>query len=129
MSTIENGRIRHNSDAIATSIIQLICDDLKFRDMQNDTRYIMLDSKIKDTKKKMKKNKKKTNNKKSNSKHPVSKFFEKYNDRIQSIQESSKRKAPVNKKSEEKRTIGDGQALKNKMQETLKKMKAANKKK
>ena len=44
MSTIENGRIRHNSDAIATSIIQLICDDMKFRDMQNDTRVILLDS-------------------------------------------------------------------------------------
>ena len=65
----------------------------------------------------------------ANSKPAESKFFEKYNDRIQSIQESSKRKAPVNKKGEEKRTIGDGQALKNKMQETLKKMKAANKKK
>ena len=46
LSTIENGRIRHNPDAIATSIIQLICDELKFRDMQNDTQYIMLDSKI-----------------------------------------------------------------------------------
>ena len=54
LSTIENGRIRHNPDAIATSIIQLICDELKFRDMQNDTQYIMLDSKIKDTKKKEK---------------------------------------------------------------------------
>ena len=49
------------------------------------------------------------------------KYFEK--------RQSSAIKAPVNKKSEEKRTIGDGQALKNKMQETLKKMKAANKKK
>ena len=53
LSTIENGKIRHNPDAIATSIIQLICDDLKFRDMQNDTQFIMLDSKIKDTKKKV----------------------------------------------------------------------------
>ena len=87
LSTIENNRIRHNSDAIATSIIQLICDDLRFRDMQNDTRFIMLDSKIKDTKKKLSKNKKKNIKSKNNTKHS-SKFFEKYNDRIQSIQES-----------------------------------------
>lgn len=92
LSTVENGRIRHNSDAIATSIVQLICDDLKFRDMQNDTQFIMLDSKIKDTKKKMKNNKKKNVKKKDTKKHSNSKFFEKYNDRIQSIQESANKK-------------------------------------
>jgi uncharacterized cofD-like protein len=59
LSTIENDRIRHNPDAIATSIMELICDDMKFRDMQNDTQYMMLDSRIKDTNKKLKKNKKK----------------------------------------------------------------------
>ena len=90
LSSIENDRIRHNPDAIATSIIQLICDDLKFKDMQNDTQFLMLDSRIKDTKKKLKKNnnkKVKKDNKKSNSK-----FFEKYNERIISIKESSKKK-------------------------------------
>ena len=92
LSTVENGRIRHNPDAIATSIVQLICDDLKFRDMQNDTQFIMLDSKIKDTKKKMKNNKKKNVKKKDTKKHSNSKFFEKYNDRIQSIQESANKK-------------------------------------
>ena len=88
MSTIENGRIRHNSDAIATSIIQLICDDMKFRDMQNDTRVILLDSKIKDTKKKMKNNQTKSKKKKNKKRSGNSKFFEKYNDRIQAIQDS-----------------------------------------
>lgn len=88
MSTIENGRIRHNSDAIATSIIQLICDDMKFRDMQNDTRVILLDSKIKDTKKKMKNNQAKSKKKKNKKRSGNSKFFEKYNDRIQAIQDS-----------------------------------------
>ncbi len=92
LSTIENDRIRHNSDAIATSIIQLICDDLKFRDMKNDAQFIMLESKIKDTNKKLKKNKKANNKKKKKDKHSGSKFFEKYNDRIQSIQESTNRK-------------------------------------
>ena len=87
MSTIENGRIRHNSDAIATSIIQLICDDMKFRDMQNDAQYILLDSKIKDANKKIK-TKKKKNKKVTKNKRAGSKFLEKYNDRIVSIRES-----------------------------------------
>lgn len=91
LSTIENGRIRHNPDAIATSIMELICDDMKFRDMQNDTQYMMLDSRIKDTNKKLKKNKKKKEKTKNKEKHS-SKFFEKYNERIVSIQESTKRK-------------------------------------
>ena len=91
LSTIENDRIRHNPDAIATSIMELICDDMKFRDMQNDTQYMMLDSRIKDTNKKLKKNKKKKEKIKNKEKHS-SKFFEKYNERIVSIQESTKRK-------------------------------------
>lgn len=103
LSTIENGRIRHNHDAIATSIIQLICDDLKFRDMQNDAQFMMLDSKIKDTKKKLKKNKKKVVKEKKETKHSNSKFFEKYNERIQSIQESSnKRTTNASKKQNKK---------------------------
>lgn len=92
LSTIENDRIRHNPDAIATSIIQLICDDLKFRDMQNDAQFIMLDAKIKDTKKKMKNNQTKTKKQKTNKKTSNSKFYEKYNERIQSIQESANKK-------------------------------------
>lgn len=103
LSTVENGRIRHNSDEIATSIIQLICDDLRFRDMQNDAKFIMLDAKIKDTKKKMKKNNKKVvqkNDKKHNKKHSSSKFFTKYNDRIQSIQESANKNSASTKNNQ-----------------------------
>lgn len=102
LSTIENGRIRHNPDAIATSIIQLICDELKFRDMQNDTQYIMLDSKIKDTKKKLKQENKKNkpDKKKSEkkSKHSGSKFLDKYNERITSIRESENKRNEKMKK-------------------------------
>ena len=87
LSAIENGRIRHDSDIIATSIMQLICDDLKFRDMQNDAQYILLDSKIKDANKKIK-TKKKKNKKVTKNKRAGSKFLEKYNDRIVSIRES-----------------------------------------
>lgn len=102
LSTIENDRIRHNPDAIATSIIQLICDELKFRDMQNDTQYIMLDSKIKDTKKKLKqenkKNKPDKKKSKKKSKHSGSKFLDKYNERITSIRESENKRNEKMKK-------------------------------
>lgn len=90
LSTVENGRIRHNPDAIATSIIQLICDDLNFRDMKNDAQFIMLDNKMKDANKKLKKNKTKKSKKNSNKKRGESKFYEKYNDRIESIRDSEK---------------------------------------
>ena len=93
LSHIENGYIRHNPDAIAASIIQLICDDMKFNNMENNTQYMMLDKKLKTSKKTLKqqakefenKNKKKKDNK---SKQRKSKFFEKYSKRIESIQES-----------------------------------------
>ena len=103
LSTIENGRIRHDSDTIATSIMQLICDDLKFRDMQNDAQYILLDSKIKDANKKIK-TKKKTSKKESKRRHSGSKFFEKYNDRVISIRESeTKRQEKARKQTTTKK--------------------------
>ena len=40
ISYVSGEFIRHNPDAIAASIIQLICDDLKFKDMQNDAKYM-----------------------------------------------------------------------------------------
>lgn len=92
LSTVENGRIRHNSDEIATSIIQLICDDLSFRDMQNDTQFIMLDSKMKDVNKKIKKNKPKKYKNSRDKKRGESKFYEKYNERIESIRESENKR-------------------------------------
>ena len=107
LSTIENGRIRHNADAIATSIMQLICEDLRFRDMQNDTKYILLDSKIKDTKKKLKKNKKGKNKTQNNKKHSGSKFAQKYEERIQSIQESGKKQKKSVKKEVQNNNVED----------------------
>ena len=90
------------------------------------------------TKSKKKKNKKRSGN---------SKFFEKYNDRIQSIQESennrnkklntiakeSKKKTMVADKKENNidtnKKIEEGRMLESKMEETLRKMKAINKNK
>lgn len=95
LSHIENGHIRHNPDAIAATIIELICDDLKFSNMENNTQYMMLNNKLKDNKKnikkKVKENEKKIKDiKKERAKgtRGKSKFFEKYSERIESIKES-----------------------------------------
>lgn len=95
LSCIDGEFIRHNPDAIASSIIELICEDLKFRDMQNDTKYLMLNSRLKETKKKLKTTMdtkpSKQNKKEKHATRSKSKFAEKYNDRIQSIRESDEK--------------------------------------
>ena len=101
MSYIDGEFIRHNPDAIASSIIELICEDMKFRDMENDSRYVMLNSKLKDTKKKLKTTTAKTKNTKT--KHArngkASKFAMKYQERIDSIKQSDEK---AQKRKEEK---------------------------
>lgn len=103
LSYIDDGSVRHNPEAIAASIIQLICDDLKFKDMQNDSQYMMLNDKLKSAKKNVKNdNKAKKNeikssqkeskkNAKSDKTKQQSKFFKKYQSRIDSIRESEKK--------------------------------------
>ena len=98
ISCVTDGYVRHNPDAIAASIIQLICDDLKFNDMQNNTQYMILNDKLKDAKKSLKQDQKarpKTNNKTPRGK---SKFYQKYQERIKSIQE-----AEIKEKEREKK--------------------------
>ena len=58
LSCVVGDHIRHNPDAIAASIIQLICDDLKFKDMQNDTKYVLLNDRLREAKKSLKEEKK-----------------------------------------------------------------------
>lgn len=95
LSTIgDNDRIRHNPDAIASSIIELICDDLKYKDKQDDPQYVMLKTKN-DYEKKINKlqktNKnKKTNKTKTDSKVKPSKFASKYGNRIESIKNTDR---------------------------------------
>ena len=97
LSYIDGEYVRHNPDGIASSIIELICEDMKFRDMQNDAQFLLLNSRLKDTKKKLKKSNKVRNTnqvkKKVNSKSrkKSSKFAEKYKDRMQSIRESDEK--------------------------------------
>lgn len=66
---------------------------MKFRDMENDSKYVMLNSKLKDTKKKIKRTmpKQKMNKTKHVKNEKVSKFAEKYQDRIQSIKQSEQK--------------------------------------
>lgn len=94
LSTIRDEKIIHNPDAIALSIIEIICDDLRFKDKQNDPKYIMMNAKLKYEKKLNKipkkskyKNKNKNKNVKTKGK---SKFYELYGERIQSIQDTDK---------------------------------------
>ncbi len=101
LSTIIDGNIRHNPDAVAEAIIQIICDDLKFRDMQNDAKYVMLNSRLKENKHKneatrikipIKKNNKALVHKDGKNKKKQSKFNEKYQERIRSIKYSDQRR-------------------------------------
>lgn len=98
LSTIIDDNVRHNPNAVAEAIVQIICDDLKFKDKQNDPQYIMLNSRLKEQKRRKKntrpifKTKKKAT---KTSKHVAkknSKFAEKYKERIKSIKNSDKKK-------------------------------------
>lgn len=110
MAIIKDGFIRHNSMLIADTMIELICDDLKFKDKQNDPEYIMMDSKLKADKaikKQMKKSvKKKSEDVKNKKKNSKSKFSAKYSERIDSIKYADERaqrrkKAKMSKKKQE----------------------------
>ena len=100
-------RQRHEPKAVAEAIIQIICDDLKFKDKQNDPEYVMLNSRLKQEKKR-KKNARPIfdiNKKKHTNKHEkrTSKFNEKYKERIESIKTSDEQiaKNRINARDEE----------------------------
>ena len=109
LSMIDEGHIRHDPGLVAASIIELICDDLKYQDMQNDPQYLMLNTKLREEKRinkiKMnmkKKEKKGLHNKTTNTKKGKSKFSNKYSERIASIKESDE-KAKIKTEKEENR--------------------------
>lgn len=101
MSCIKNDKIRHNPDIVASIIMEMICNDLKFHDMQNNTEYLLLQSVLKEQKKLQLKEAKrrqstaliKTNNKPKNLIKRDSRFKEKYRDRVESIQNSDAKTA------------------------------------
>ena len=110
LSMISGKHIRHDPSLVASSIIELICDDLKYQDKQNDPQYLMLNTKLREEKRinKIKKSmekkakKGKTENKKKwKSK---SKFSNKYSDRIASIREADEKARKRSQKENEKKS-------------------------
>ena len=50
LAMVTDGFIRHDPSLVASSIIELICDDLKYQDKQNDPQYMMLNNKLREDK-------------------------------------------------------------------------------
>lgn len=95
-SYIENDSIKHDPELLAEKIMQMICDEMRFKDKQNDSQYVMLNSKLKHSKNKKPKVIKNTKEKSSKNKAKrlgrKSKFAQKYNKRINSIQTSEEKR-------------------------------------
>ncbi len=108
LSMIYGEHIRHDPNLVATSIIELICDDLKYQDKQNDPQYLMLNTKLREEKRINKKKKetakrelqKQKGKIKPTKKKSKSKFSNKYSDRIASIKEADE-KAKIKMQKEE----------------------------
>lgn len=113
ISEVSGEYIRHSSKETARAIIELVCEDLKFNNNQNDFKFLSVNDRLKTDKKLYKKSKpKKNENKQKNNLKKKSKFYSKYQDRIDSIQESEI-------KLKEKEKLREKDKL-NKIQEKLK---------
>ncbi len=112
LSTVANDHIRHDPNLVAASVIELICDDLKYQDKQNDPQYLMLNNKLREEKRigKIKKSmKRKEKSKKAGKRNKLpkgkSKFSNKYKERIASIREADEkiREQVVERKEDSKK--------------------------
>lgn len=105
LSKIEGEYIRHNSDSIATTVMELICNDLQFRDKQATPQYMFLNSVLEDEKKNEKKRVREVKNDKRqrqkaadeararrNKNRKPSKFSTKYRNRVEAIQTTVEKK-------------------------------------
>lgn len=99
LSKIEGEYIRHDADMIASSVMELICNDLKFRDKESTPQYVLVNSILEEELKREKKEtakiqKQKKKNKKLKNKNikRKSKFNNKYRERIESIQTTTEKK-------------------------------------
>lgn len=113
LSTVANDHIRHDPNLVAASVIELICDDLKYQDKQNDPQYLMLNNKLREEKRigKIKKSmKRKEKSKKAGKRNKLpkgkSKFSNKYKERIASIREADEKikEQVVEKKEDSKKS-------------------------
>ena len=112
LSMIKDDLIRHDPSLVASSIIELICDDLRYQDKQNDPQYLMLSNKLREEKRinKVKKKMKKKDiraAKDGEGKHKEllkskSKFSSKYSDRIASIREADRKAEAKAKQRDQK---------------------------
>ena len=144
LSMIKDDLIRHDPSLVASSIIELICDDLRYQDKQNDPQYLMLSNKLREEKrinkikkKTAKKNRKEANDGKEKHKREFkskSKFSSKYRDRIVSIREADK-KAKIkseqrvkNKKNKQEKTKKSPQEIREEMLKQLEHSKLKNNK-
>ena len=100
VSQTDRERIRHNPIELAKQIVEIILNDMKFKDKKNDEQYVLLNAKLKENKKKHKPIKKQKSKKVKREK-AKSKFSAKYRDRIESIKESDQT-TNMNKKIHEK---------------------------
>ncbi|MCI8699892.1 MAG: uridine diphosphate-N-acetylglucosamine-binding protein YvcK [Clostridia bacterium] len=98
ISAISDGKIRHDANLVASSVIELICNDLKYQDKQNDPQYVMLNTKLQSDKRIEKIKKKQRRAEKRKGRYSIdtkekrtSKFSNKYSERIKSIKESDPR--------------------------------------
>ena len=130
VSCIDGEYIRHDSDALAKQIIELICNELKYKDKQDDEQYILLNSKLKEQQKLSKKERKSAKLPRQKEKilknRKRSKFREKYSDRIESIQNSDETRKENRKLQEQVNKITKAEEKKEKkryIEETLKKKK------
>ena len=109
ISVVSDGKIRHDAGLVANSVIELICNDLKYQDKQNDPQYMLLNSKLKSDKRIDRIKKKQEREQKRKDKNPdkfenknkgrKSKFSSKYQERILSIQESDRKAKEAAKKA------------------------------
>ena len=111
LAMISDGYIRHDPTLVASSIIELICDDLKYQDKQNDPQYMMLNNKLREDKRIHKIQEQMKKKEKRLSKHPErknkhqrgkSKFANKYSERIDSIRTADERIQKEKKRLEKK---------------------------
>lgn len=96
LSVIDGESIRHDPDVIASTIIQLICDELSFVDMENNSQFMKLNSQLKETKREIRKRQRKDKKFRKSGRKIFerrdpdidSKFKNKYKERIKSIKDS-----------------------------------------
>ena len=143
LAMIIDGYIRHDPTLVASSIIELICDDLKYQDKQNDPQYMMLNNKLREDKRIHKIQEQMKRKEKKQSKHPErknkhqkgkSKFANKYSERINSIRTSDekrkieRKKLEKNKQQVKNKQEKTSQEIRREMRETLEKSKIHNEK-